>query len=165
MADKHICRRLIPAGTSAVELKRYSDWVCVASAGKRPLDVWVGWLPISRWQVDASDLQFANKSWVGVWQNGSGRLKITEKGGDLVVEGHAIWQGAADPHFGEAYVKGIPVDGVLTNSPGPQEGEVAECRIFLRRVSKFIVVQDNSKCGGLNVGFDGVYRLRAGLKP
>lgn len=162
IADKSICRRLIPAGTSAIELTRYSNWVCVALPGKRPLDVWVGWLPISRWQVDTSGSQLTNKSWVGVWQNNHARLNITEKDGRLIVDGHAIWQGSTGPHFGEAYLEGTPVDGVLTN---PQEGDESACRIFIRRVNKFIFAQDNGNCGASNVSFDGLYRFRAGLRP
>lgn len=162
IADKSICQRLIPAGTSAVELTRYSNSVCVALPGKRPLDVWVGWLPISRWQVDMSDAQLANKSWVGVWQNNRARLNIAMKGERLIVDGHAIWQGPAGPHFGEVHLEGTPVDGVLTNS---QEGDESACRIFIRRVNKFIFAQDNGNCGASNVRFDGLYRFRAGLRP
>jgi hypothetical protein len=54
--------------------------------------------------------------------------------------------------------------GVVNGSARP-EGNVLVveddiCRATLRLVGDYLVVSDNSDCGGMNVRFDGVYRRR-----
>lgn len=156
--DRNVCHSPVRGGTQGLELLRAPGWVCVAVPGRQPLDVLVAWLPQSRWSplpvtesVDLSD-------WTGVWQNDHARLNIAVRENRVFVDGHAIWQGRADPHFGNLNFDGVPVAGVLT-LPGDQD----QCELALRRVGKFIFAQDNGYCGGANVRFSGMYRYRAGL--
>jgi len=163
-----ICRQSFAAGSPGLELKRHGDWVCVALPGKGKLNVYVGWLALSRWQADKDTSQFATRTWVGVWQNDHARLDVNETNGRVKITANAIWEGPYSPHFGNVYLEGQPVDGVLMGSDSGDPKSTSSddsCRIAVRRVGKFIFAQDNSNCGATNVRFDGMYRFRAGLKP
>lgn len=155
-----VCEPVFVGGTHGVELKRTAKWVCVALPGKRPIETWAGWVPLSRWQTDTSQQKFPVRAWVGVWQNERGRLNITEKDGRVIVDGHAIWQGISQPRFGDASLEGVPIDDAIVG------GEVGKgCQLALRRIGEFIFAQDNNQCGSPNVRFDGLYRFRPNLKP
>ena len=150
------------AGHEGVEIDRHQSWVCVAVPGKKPLDVWLGWIPEQRWQQSNSKQDL--KGWTGVWQNDYAKIKIKlSEAQELSVTGHALWVGGAMriSHFGNIDLKGVPDNGVLsTSSSEPDFG----CHVALRLVGSFIFAADNRKCGGMNATFDGVYRFRHGLQ-
>jgi hypothetical protein len=153
------------AGREGIEMGRNQSWVCVAVPGKRPLDVWVGWLPEKRWQQ--TDFKQDLKDWTGVWQNGHAKLKINlTETQQLSATGHALWIGGAMgiSHFGDFDITGMPDNGVLVTSSSGSEEDVS-CQIALRLVGKFIFAADNRRCGGMNVTFGGMYRFRTGQKP
>jgi hypothetical protein len=150
------------AGYEGVEIGRNQSWVCVAVPGKRPLDVWLGWLPEQRWQQ--TELKHDLKDWTGIWQNTNAKLKISlSETQQLSATGHALWIGGVmgTSHFGDFDITGVPEDGVLVTSSS--EPEYA-CHIALRLVGAFIVATENRNCGGMNVTFEGVYRYRHGLQ-
>jgi hypothetical protein len=147
------------SGSVGVELAREQSWVCVAFAGKRPLDVWIGWLPEQRWQKGGANGP-STEQWPGVWQNYSAKIWITSAAsGAVSVKGDAIYDNgsAGGPHFGNFDFIGTPTGGVLSNSVDMND---EECSIVLRVTGDFLVAADNDRCGGLNVRFNGVYRLR-----
>ncbi len=77
----------------------------------------------------------------------------------MSVRGDAIFDNrtAAGLHFGEFSFVSTPAGGVLSNSVDLNDGH---CSTVLRVTEDFLVAADNARCGGLNVRFDGVYRLR-----
>lgn len=150
------------AGREGVEIGRNHSWVCVAVPGKRPLDVWFGWLPEQRWQQ--TDLEKDLKGWTGVWQNDHAKINIKlSESQQLSATGHALWIGGAmgTAHFGDFNITGMLENGVLST---PSSESEFGCHVALRLVGAFIFAADNNKCGGMNVGFDGVYRFRHGWK-
>ena len=149
----------IHAGTTGVELGRSRSWVCVGVAGRRPLDVWYGWVSIERWQRDA-DQETSPKAWIGVWQNADAKIKIQSGNGiNLDITGNALWIGGAtgNARFGDFRTSGIPQDGVISMGVGSGPGL---CQVALRVVGHFLFAADNQNCGGMNVTFNGLYRLR-----
>jgi hypothetical protein len=149
----------LKSGSVGVELAHEQSWVCVAVAGKRPLDVWTGWLPEQRWQKRETN-ESSPEQWLGVWQNYGAKIWITATAnGALSVRGDAIYDNgsAGGPHFGDFSFVGTPASGALSNSVDLNE---EQCSIVLRVTGDFLVAADNARCGGLNVRFDGVYRLR-----
>jgi hypothetical protein len=95
------------------------------------------------------------EAWVGAWSGGGGRFVIEAQGDALrLVDGHAEWHGGPDRvHTGEAA-------GDLTRT-GPSEHELKSeaCQITLNRTGPDVIdVEDNNRCGGMNVTFTGQYR-------
>lgn len=39
-----------------------------------------------------------------------------------------------------------------------EAGNATDCKVWLRRLGPWLVVDDNLACGGMNVTFRGVYR-------
>ena len=150
------------AGLEGVEIGRHQSWVCVAVSGKKPLDVWLGWIPEQRWQQ--SSLKQDLKDWTGVWQNDYAKIKIKlSELQELSATGHALWVGGAmgTSNFGDFDIKGVPENGVFAT---PSSTPNFDCHVALRLVGSFIFAADNRNCGGMNVTFDGVYRFRHGLQ-
>lgn len=57
-----------------------------------------------------------------------------------------------------------PADGALSFAMSEKgtlplaKGGEFDCKVWMRRVGPWLVVDDNLACGGLNVSFRGVYR-------
>lgn len=150
------CNPNAAAGTHGVLIHRYKSWACVVVPGKGKLATVAGWIPASRW-VD--DVSASTSTWIGVWQNNSAKLSITSADGLLHIVGNAIWQGISSPHFGS-----FTFDAPFGSDVVGQSGQSDECEVQIRKVGNFLFAQDNKKCGGMNVSFDGMYRYRGDLK-
>jgi hypothetical protein len=86
----------------------------------------------------------------GRWQGITTDARIAIDG--TAVHGEALWHGYGDNvHVGEFAGTGTPVDDLLTISD-------SICEVRMRRVGGYLVVDDNRECGGVNVGFAGVYQ-------
>ena len=150
----------LKAGVNGVELSRKGGWVCVGVHGKRPLDIWVGWLPTERWQRTESEQAWIH--WFGVWQNEHAKIKIQPtKEQQMFVTGKAIWVGLYSPHFGDFELIGAPTNDLIST---PQNDSGSDCKIALRLVGSFIFAADNHRCGGANITFDGMYVFRPRLR-
>lgn len=146
---------VVKGGAAGIELKRSGDWVCVGLAGKGALGTISGWLPVARWQ-SLSGAPQPDAHWVGVWQNEGGKIAITTASANqLAIEGHAIWVGATgQDHYGVFELTRAQSGGVVSTM------EADSCQVAVRLVGDYLVAADNSNCGGMNVRFDGMYRLR-----
>lgn len=147
---------VVSGGVAGVELWRKGGLVCVGLPGKGKLGTTSGWLPAARWDSRRSAPQ-PDASWVGVWQNPSAKISVEVTAVDkLAVEGHALWVGGPlkQSHFGEFEITGAQSDGVISIV------DADSCQVAVRLIGDFLVAADNNKCGGMNVRFDGLYRLR-----
>jgi hypothetical protein len=74
------------------------------------------------------------------------------KSASLKVKGYAIWQGVG---------ANVRVGGVEAAAQ-PQGNELVvveeECQVSLKLVGDYLVANDNSGCGGVNVRLNGVFR-------
>lgn len=118
--------------------------------------------------------------WAGTWtRSEEGEITITPLAdGRLRIAGEASF-GAFDPgRVRRGAVNGGTLDGEARPSgnrialgagyDGAQPpGRVTdgECRARLRLFRRYLVVEDNSGCGGMNVSFDGVYVRLTGSAP
>lgn len=148
------CALKVRAGTAGVLIHRYKSWACVVLPADGKIGTQAGWIPESRWAPRGQSA--ASASWVGIWQNEGAKITVTSNKGRLHIVGKAIWQGLADPHFGSFDFDAIPEGDIVTLDEG--------CEVRIRRVGEFLFAQDNQQCGGMNVSFDGLYRLRPELK-
>jgi len=124
-----------------------------------------GWVEKSRLRALAVNSKPARSSWLGRWSaGGNPSVRITNKRGMMHVGGEAYWPGPdPDPdlpprHSGE-------IDGKLTllgNRARYGDDNRARyddyCRIDFTLVGDILIASDNSRCGGTNVRFSGVYR-------
>lgn len=152
------CRKaayVIP-GDELLVSRGFGDWLCAWYQPPRGSET-VGWIPAHQLSVAATAPSPTPARWVGDWEFGIQSLKIsreTKAGGRLRVEGVAFWRGLGDNiHTGGVSASARPDGNVLV-------AEEDICRVTLRLVGDYIVATDNSKCGGMNVRFDGVYRRK-----
>jgi hypothetical protein len=156
------CRKkayLIP-GDKVIVSRSLGDWLCAWYQPSKGGET-VGWIPAHRLSV-AETLKSLPSAWLGKWEFYYQTLDIGRdaRTGLLRVEGVALWKGFGDNiHTGAVSGAARPEGNVLV-----VEEDI--CRVNLRLVGAYLVVTDNSDCGGMNVRFDGVYRKkRAGRTP
>ncbi len=141
------------AGANGLKLGQSGSWVCISVPGKGKLGTQYGWIPAERWHASNSNAQSPDQ-WVGVWQNEWAKITIeSTDANQLHLQGNAIWGPEANPHFGGFDVTAVPENGLVVN-------ESDGCQIAVRVVGDFLIAADNHACGGMNVTFNGMYRLR-----
>jgi hypothetical protein len=166
-------------GDAVVVSTTSGDYACVTFTGRPPKAVVTsGFLPRTQLGAPApqAPLNVAS-AWSGAWQSGDEQtITIKPKpDGRIALHGEATW-GAHDPervkrggvNVGDIEVEASIADGVVgfamdddgTTKPFDfKPGDNNEiCRIKLWRLGPYLVVEDNVRCGGMNVTFTGVYR-------
>lgn len=134
--------------------KTHGAWTCAWYEGKKHETV--GWVRNENLARQAASVP--PDDWAGKWKvyNYPGYVSIARKDGSWYVLGEMTWGAGMSTHFGELAGE-LKVEGAhahLGGTPGP---EAYDCIADLTRVGDFLVVHDNSQCGGVNVRFDGVY--------
>jgi len=131
------------------------DWTCAylqqsKSAGP-------GWVKASDIRDVPADPAPPPAAWVGTWANGLGRIRIaaSNTGGNLHLAGEAEWHG----------VGGVVHTGGFEGDASPQgnhlrfvEAGVDSCTVDLTLIGRYLVANDNDRCGGMNVRFWGIWK-------
>ncbi|UVO54197.1 hypothetical protein [Sphingomonas sp. SUN039] len=129
-----------------------------------------GWLPRAALSV-APAATVPLSAWVGEW--GQIEASITIKalsGGRLKISGEATY-GALDPqrvkigaiHTGEIAAVAKPEANGLSFAMGDdatlpyRSAGLYDCAVKMQRVGRWLLVDDNNNCGGMNVAFRGIY--------
>jgi len=143
---------LIP-GNQVLISRQYGSWVCSWYQPRKGSET-VGWLPVESLSVYEHPARPSLEKWVGLWKYYDQTLNVKRggKADSLMVKGDATWRGLGD----NVHV------GSVAATARPQGNELIlmeeDCRVALKLVGDFLVVSDNSQCGGANVRFNGVYR-------
>lgn len=146
-------------GATGVEVRQAGSSVCVGVPQKGKLATMFGWIPSSRWHVLASSPQPAVR-WTGVWQNETAKITVqlgNEK--QLDIKGHAVMvldANEARDIYGDFAISGKPVNGVVTG----EDDDYGSCKVSVRLLGDYLVAADNGNCGGIDITFTGIYRLR-----
>jgi hypothetical protein len=131
-----------------------------------------GWLPRASLELVAPAPAPA-RQWDGNWQRDrEARIVIKSHGDEVEVSGSAMW-GSYDPervrrggvHVGELSGTGRPRGQTLAIGYDPdrssfrpaQDQPPEDCAAKLDLYGRYLVVEDNRGCGGLNVSFTGTY--------
>lgn len=136
-------------------------WTCVWYFGK--VREFVGWMPsknIEKQEIPGPTLK---GNWLGKWKaHIESNITITGgKNGDLHVSGATVWHGGKNSyneevvHLGDFEGDAKPSGDRMTYKSGYDN---YSCEVNFRLFSKYMVVDDNGNCGGLNVRFNDVYR-------
>ena len=125
----------------------------------------VGWLP-SAALTPLPPMQSPKASdWMGSWVHPGGHLDIVLAGdGKLKVDGDQAVPTAHDFHTGVVHATAMPRGGVIAfvddGSVPFDTPDQGECRVRMQRVGPWLVVEDNSGCGGAGVTFTGLYHRK-----
>jgi hypothetical protein len=92
-------------------------------------------------------------AWQGIWSTYDSTLVVSQSALDrgFIVEGEAYWYGVSTVHSGEVVARAEPFEAQLVLFGA------YDCQLTLTLLQDYLVVQDNKRCGGMNVTFDGVY--------
>ncbi|MCW6511367.1 hypothetical protein [Lichenifustis flavocetrariae] len=146
------------------------DYISAAGADR------AGWLPDSSLAREAP-VPVTREDWLGTWVQTESKIAIKpSQFGRLGLQGEATF-GALDPdrvkrgavNMGEFQAEVAPEGANLAFDMGDKttlpvtQGDETDCKLWMRRLGPFLLVEDNSQCGGLNVSFTGAYRLKAHL--
>lgn len=175
-AESEACKRkgFVVPGDQVLALANPAPMPCVsyiAPGARRVKGVFSetsGYLPASA----LKELPAAPRleDWAGTWsRNAEAEITLTTAGGKIKVAGQATY-GALDPgrvkrggvNMGELEGEATPKGNMLPLGPGydgtrPFGDDRSECRAKLRLFGRYLVVEDNGACGGMNVSFSGIY--------
>ena len=132
----------------------------------------MGWLPRTALEIVSSERPSAQK-WDGKWRRDSeAEIVLKSHGDEVTVSGNATW-GGSDPHrvkigainTGElegtfrprGQLLAIGYDPDRSGFPPAEEAALDICAAKLELYDRYLIVEDNERCGGLNVSFSGLY--------
>jgi len=170
-------RAFVMAGDDVLAGPKRGDFVCVsyiapnAKRVKGKFTETSGFLPAAALQ-DAEPLPARLSDWFGTWSRDSEAEVVISAGagGKLKIAGQATF-GALDP---ARAARGAVNSGDFEGEVAPQGNLVAigegydgkkplntddksECWVKIRLFSRYLAVEDNGACGGMNVSFTGTY--------
>jgi hypothetical protein len=141
------------------------DWACAWFAGGRVPTM--GYLRVAELEFAAAPAATKGSDWVGGWEQvpaGSGEpvatLLISLHHDGLRIDGEAQWFGNVVDGERVVHVGSIEVEGLEANTDhtGFQPPDEYECGASFRLVGDYLIADDNGRCGGMNVTFDGIYQ-------
>ena len=179
--DDDLKAETCPAATDACRKKAYlvtgdlvltgrtrGDFTCVSyqsPTAKKP-DWAVGWLPNSALTPVLPTASPKMEDWIGSWEHPGGGIEIKRGGlgGRLKIEGIMVVPTAHDFHNGAFTAEAKPDKDTLAflnDGTLPFESKCDDaCRVRMRRVGPWLMVEDNDGCGGAGVSFTGLYRRK-----
>ena len=173
-----------PSAASACRLKAYvvagdevltnatdEAYVCVRYKSRAFIET-LGYLPRAALETVSSEHPSIDK-WNGTWRRDSeAEIVLKSSGDELTVSGSATW-GGSDPqrlkrgavNTGELEGTFRPRNDVLaigydpdrSRFPPPEDAAPDICAAKLELYDRYLLVEDNGRCGGVNVSFGGLY--------
>jgi len=178
-SDANACRLkvyLVP-GDEVLTNATDDPYVCAKFKSQSFVET-ISYLPRASLELVLPDHPSIEK-WNGTWRRDpEAEIVLKSTGDEVIVVGSATW-GSGDPrrvkrgavHTGElegafrprGRVLAIGYDPDRSGFP-PAKDEASEaCAAKLELVGRYLVVEDNGRCGGVNVSFNGLY-VRADSK-
>lgn len=148
-------KRYVIAENEVLIGKSKGGWVCAFFPNKHYGTT--GWLQKVALDFQPKiDMSAPLQSWVGHWKFSQNTIDISKDKDRLHVDGEALWFGA------------ITQDGYRNVHEGSLSGDIKPlnnqadiqdngCVAQLVLLGRYLIVSDNSQCGGMNVRFDGIY--------
>ena len=159
------CRtsKYVVPGDELIVSKRRGAFRCAWYPGKAHETV--GWVPDSELTLVETE---RHPAWTGTWKQYAypGYISIARKADAYYVLGNMKWIGARlengtrVEHLGDmggalAIQDNRAHIGPENAAPNPDDA----CAADFTRLGKYLIVHDNTHCGGMNVRFDGVYTM------
>jgi len=152
---RHCVPTKLATGDAMVVYRVDGDWTCgylLQRDGAGP-----GWAKSRDIREIRADPAPPLNAWSGAWVNGYGRIVVAASNppGKLHLEGTAEWHGKGDVVHTGSFSGDAAPDG---NHVHIAEGGADSCAVDLTLIGKYMVGDDNNKCGGMNVRFWGVWK-------
>lgn len=160
---------LVPGDVVLALTGQYNGHVCAAFVNRSGRETY-GWLPAAAVQTVA-EKPTGEKDWVGTWLRTEATIRITTGKRGLHVTGEATYGAGDKRRVDSGAVNTGEFDGAARRA-----GDVAfvadqdiasfeaapgdRCVVRMRRVGPYLLVEDNTSCGGMNVTFTGLYVRR-----
>ena len=159
---------LVPGDRVIVSARR-DAFVCATYINAKSIDR-SGWLPADAVADDKAE-PVAPADWLGKWSRVEADITVKAgKASALEIQGDATF-GAKDParvkrgavNEGEIAGDVTPAGDRLSFAMGDgatlpvDKGDEFGCKVWMRRVGPWLIVNDNNNCGGFNVTFRGFY--------
>ncbi|MCL6362248.1 hypothetical protein CUU45_17980 [Pectobacterium polaris] len=161
--NKAVCqsKTSLKAGDSVLVAQEKNGWSCVWHFGKK--SEFVGWMQSI--YLEKQPIKTAGiNAWLGSWHEYGNSIKITRgKNDTLHLKGKARWHGGVSSygerivHYGNISASAIPNGNRLQWGDSLEE---FECTGVMQLINGNLIVKDNGNCGGMNVRFNGIYRLK-----
>jgi len=170
-----------PAATEACRKKSYlvtgdlvltgrtrGNFTCVSyqSTQTKKASWTTGWLPSTALAPVAPMTAPKMADWIGTGEQPHGEIEIKPGGigGRLQIEGEMVVPTARDFHTGAISAQVMPNSGsiaFLDDGWLPFETKCdSGCRVRMHRIGPWLLVEDNSDCGGAGVTFTGLYHRK-----
>ena len=154
-------KSIVNHGSEVLIFKTKPGFVCAIYPTKSGRAT--GWLPDTQIAInkDFSLLKPTLEAWKGHWYSGDNQIKLAISDNALKASGNAYWpkKGLETSQDGEFTGEAVPVANHLVLATDADYGGNEEpCKLNMNLVGNFLVVTDNSNCGGRNVRFDGIYK-------
>ena len=150
----------IVPGNEVIVSRVYKSFACSWYIPAKGIGT-TGWIPLADLEISEVNKKPPIRSWLGDWEFADNSISFTENklAGYLNVTGEAYWHGLGDNvHIGELDGREMPVGNIINF--GSADTDEYACKATIRLIGNFLVVDDNSNCGGMNVRFNGVYRRK-----
>ena len=133
-----------------------------------------GWLPAAA-VVAEPPSAVSLGDWAGTWTREEAEITLKPgQGGVVAIKGDATY-GALDPdRVKRGAVNVGQIEGTVTPSADRlafdmgdkatlpvDKGDETDCKVWMRRLGPYLLVDDNRQCGGMNVNFGGAYTRKA----
>jgi hypothetical protein len=148
-----------------------AGYVCALFKSQGGIET-TGWLPRTALEL-VTPRPAPAREWEGKWQRDRDtQIVIKSRAEDVAVSGNAIWGG----HDRERVKRGAIHTGVLNGKGRPRGQTLAigydpdrsdlppapaeardDCAAKLELYGRYLLVEDNGACGGINVSFTGIY--------
>jgi hypothetical protein len=166
-------RAYLIAGNRVLAGRQLGDYRCAIYLAPNGQSRW-GWLPAVGLALQAEETR---PDWAGRWTAGPEHTIVIRRGrvdGSWQLDGNATY-GAQDPvrvrngavhegSFSATVTPSLMTSGTsVAFTAGNEEtlpydqGSENDCRLRLRRLGPYLIVDDNVRCGGANVSFAGIY--------
>lgn len=136
--------------------KTRGEWTCAWYQGKSRETV--GWVRNND-LVTQTPAPVQTADWLGKWKEvykGPGKIIVSRAGKTLQVDGTTRWIGQDTVHIGDIAGK-LAITGPYGHVGPAGDKQTLDCSADMVRIGEFLIVHDNSQCGGVNVRFDGLY--------
>jgi hypothetical protein len=148
---------LIP-GDEILVGKRTADFACIWYQGHKQESV--AWVPAKNVALGAAAPLDPVRDWVGAWSDGTNKIRIAAaNGGRVQMRSKLRWDGGTAPN-GQPLANFGEMQGLLEVQGAKASAVEGECSVALTRIGRYLVVDDNGACGGINVRHTGVYFRR-----
>ena len=154
-AGKNCLPMVLQPSDTVVVSRSEGDWACGYLTARKGAAQ--GWVRSSDLRVIEADPNPPLTAWLGTWVLDENRIRIerSRTSGKLSLDGEAYWRGGRDNVHEGAIAGEVTPQG---NHAHYEEGSPESCNIDIALIGNYLLANDNSKCGGMNVRFWGVWR-------